>query len=128
MIVLVKDSKEARWLNKVKAVATSESSNLNDVVQSATNDKGADVALNGLGASTGSALLQALGVGGRMAVYSAAVAGREMPLDPLTFHRKSMPIIGVNTSCVDAVKGATILDELRSLFEREPHDWRATLP
>jgi len=119
VISLVKDEHEASMLNraKVQAVAKSESGDLAEVVRQATNGKGADVALNGLGAATGLDLLASLGMGGRMAVYGTAITGREMQLDLFTFYRKSLELFGVNTGNVAATKAAVILNELRPLFE-----------
>jgi NADPH2:quinone reductase len=119
VIGLVKDASEESALNKdkVPAVATSEAGNLGEVVRQATNGRGADIALNGIGASIGPALISTLAAGGRMAVYGAAFGGREMQIDLLTFYRNRYELIGVNTSDVDVVKAAAILNELRPLFE-----------
>lgn len=120
VIALVKDGREEssmRGATKVQAIASAEAGNLADVVREATNGRGADVALNGLGASIGPALISLLAPGGRMAVYGAVLGGREMQLDLLTFYRNRLELHGVNTVDIDAVKASAILNELRPLFE-----------
>jgi NADPH2:quinone reductase len=93
VIALIKDG-DARWVSEsgaVRATAQSDLGDLNRVVREATNGKGADLALNGVGGSIFGTLLEALAVEGRQVVYSAA-GGREFPLDLST----SRPSIGTN--------------------------------
>jgi NADPH2:quinone reductase len=118
-IALVKDAREQAALdkNKVKAVATSEADNLAEVVREATNGRGADVALNGIGGTIAPVLISSLASGGRKAVYGAAYGGREFQLDLFPFYRNRLELIGVNTGDLDVVKCAPILDALRPLFE-----------
>jgi NADPH2:quinone reductase len=119
VIGLVKDASQAARLNKekVQAAATSAADDLAEVVREATGGKGAGVALNGIGASVGGAIVASLAAGGRMAVYGAALGGREIQLDLFSLYRKRLEIVGVNTSYVDAIQGAAILNSLRQSFE-----------
>ena len=103
--------------NRVKAAASSENGDLVQVVREATNGRGADVALNGIGASIAPAILSSLAPGGRMAVYSSAFGGREFPLDLLTLYRNHLELIGVSTGTLGVIQGATVLNKLRPLFE-----------
>ncbi len=118
-IALVKDASDEAALNKdkVKAVAASESENLEEVVRKATNGSGADVALNGIGASIAPALLASLAKGGRMAVYSAAFGGREFQLNLFNLYRNRRELIGIDSAAIGVVQGADLLNKLRPLFE-----------
>jgi len=119
VVALVRNDGEAPRLDrtKVAAVATSERGDLVSVTRSATNDRGADLALNGVGAVVFQPLFDALGDGGRMVVFSAA-AGRETPLDLFTLYRRRLQLAGVNTGVLTAADGARILTDLAPLFER----------
>ncbi|HLV68553.1 MAG TPA: zinc-binding alcohol dehydrogenase family protein [Polyangiaceae bacterium] len=119
VVALVRDDEEAARLDrtKVAAVATSERGDVVAVTRSATDDRGADLALNGVGAVVFQPLFDALRDGGRMVVFSAA-AGREAPLDLFTLYRRRLELIGVNTGVLTAADGARILTELVPLFER----------
>src|SRR6202041_2767753 len=93
VVALIKDA-DARWVSEsgaVRATAQSDLGDLNRVVREATNGKGADLALNGVGSSVFGALLEALAVEGRQVVYSAA-GGREFPLDLSTLYRNQFAI------------------------------------
>jgi len=85
-------------------------------VHEATGGKGAEVALNGVGAPVFRPLLDALGPSGRLCVYSSA-AGREVPLDLFDLYRRRLRILGINSVALTAQDGARILDQLRPLFE-----------
>jgi NADPH2:quinone reductase len=119
VIGLVKDAQEQSRINraKVQAVATSEAGDLREVVRDATGGRGADIASNGIGASISPALLASLATGGRMVVYSVAFGGNELQLDLRNLYKNSLEISGVNSSGVDVVQGAAILNQLRPLFE-----------
>ncbi len=93
-------------------------------------DGGREVALNGVGAPVFRPLLDALGPGGRLCVYSAA-AGREVPLDLFDLYRRRLRLLGINTAVLTAADGARILDQLRPLFESgqlRPHPVLETHP
>ena len=85
-------------------------------MRAATNGKGADLALNGVGGSIFGPLLGALAPGGRIVVYSA-VGGREFALDILPFYRKQLKLFGLDTQPLNASHCAHILTEIGPLFE-----------
>jgi NADPH:quinone reductase len=119
-IALVRDATElgiARASN-VDAIAQSDQENLESVTREATDGRGADLALNGVGSSIMSSLLTALGARGRQVVYSTA-GGREFPLDILSFYQKQAVLLGLNTGVLDATECARILNEMTPLFESE---------
>ena len=116
VIALVKDSSELSIADSVEAVAQFDRGNLKAVVDEATGGKGADLALNGVGASIFPPMLDALGEGGRQVVYSA-VGGREFVIDILPFYRRQLTLLGLNTALFDATQCARILDSLTPLFE-----------
>src|SRR5690606_26849604 len=118
VVALVLDDTEAERLDrtKVAAVATSERDDLVSVTRSATGERNADLALNGVGGVIFQPLLDALADGGRMVVYSAA-ARREVQLDLFTLYRRRLQLAGVNTGVLAATDGARILTELTPPFE-----------
>ena len=85
VVALVKNADQASRLDRsrVAGVARTDLGDLVPVVHEVTGGKGAQVALNGVGAPVFRPLLESLGRGGRLCVYSAA-GGREVPLDPST--------------------------------------------
>lgn len=119
VIALVKDDDDNKQLDgsKVSAVAHSSRNDLETVVREATGGKGADVALNGIGASVFPAFLGSLAAGGRMVVYSVAFGGRETTLDLFGLYRRSHQLLGLDTVAVGVVEGARIMSELTPLFE-----------
>jgi NADPH:quinone reductase len=117
-IALVRDSTD-NWVTEsggAEAVAKSDTGNLVSVVREVTGGKGAAVALNGIGASIFSALLDSLAQGGRQVAYSAA-GGRELPLDLLSFYHHQFALLGLDTQQMDATACARILNELAPLFD-----------
>ncbi|HXW18834.1 MAG TPA: zinc-binding dehydrogenase, partial [Candidatus Acidoferrales bacterium] len=101
---------------QVQAVAQSDQGDLNRVVRQVTNGKGADLALNVVGGSIFGDILEALGIGGRQVVISAA-GGREFMLDLLTLYRNQFTLTGLDTQKLDATMCAGILRELTPFFE-----------
>lgn len=118
VIALVRHESEEAALDRarVRAVAHSDLGDTEKVVSEATGGRGAEVALNGVGASIFPSLLASLTDGGRMVVY-AADGGRDVQLDLLAFFRRRLQLIGLNTLVIDLVGGAHILSELKPLFE-----------
>jgi len=115
---LVRNANEL-WVSRspgVEAIAQSDQADLELVVQQATNGRGADLALNGVGSSIFGSLLAALAVGGRQVVYSAA-GGREFTLDLFSFYRKQARLFGLDTQTLDATQCAAILSEIAPWFE-----------
>ena len=118
VVALVKDAAQVARIDpsRVVGVARSDAGDLASVVREATGGHGAQVALNGVGAPVFQPLLESLGPGGRLCVYSAA-AGREVQLDLFDLYRRRLRLLGINTVAVTAEDGARILDEVRRLFE-----------
>jgi len=119
VIALVKDEVDSKKLDrsKINAVAHSSRNDLEQVVREATGGNGADVALNGIGASVLPAFLSSLAAGGRMTIYSVAFGGREATIDLFALYRKSHQLLGLDTVAIDVVQGGRILSHLRPLFE-----------
>jgi NADPH:quinone reductase len=118
IVALVKDAGEERIekLQGIRAVARSEKGDLETVVRRATGGRGADLALNGVGASIFGSLLSALGAGGRQVVYSV-LGGREFTLDLMLLYRNDFKIFGLDTQKLSASQCAVILNELAPLFD-----------
>ncbi|MGI4787575.1 MAG: zinc-binding dehydrogenase [Janthinobacterium lividum] len=118
VIALIKSERDHERLDqsKIAAIAHSDSSDIAGVVHEATGGRGCDLAINGIGGSLFQPMLDALADGGRMVVLSA-IGGREVPLDLLTFYRRRLTLVGLNTVDTDIVQGARIMDQLTPLFE-----------
>lgn len=99
-----------------EAVATSDKGDLEAVVRRATNGRGADLALNGVGSSIMGPIFASLAGGGRQIVYSV-IGGQEVTLDLLAIYRNQFKLFGLNTVKLDAGSGAAILNQLAPLFE-----------
>lgn len=118
VVALLKNAKEgdASRFPGAEAVATSDEGNLESVVREATGGRGADLALNGVGASVFGSIMAALAVRGRQVVYSV-VGGREATLDIMAFYRNQFRLLGLDTQKLTAIECAAILNELAPLFE-----------
>ena len=118
VVALVKDAAQAARVDpaRVAGVARSDLANLAAVVREVTGGAGAQVALNGVGSPIFPALLESLGPGGRLCVYSAA-AGPEVTLNLFDFYRRRLALLGINTAILTAADSARMLDQLRPLFE-----------
>jgi len=118
VIALVKDGAQAELLDRARLapVARFDLGDLPTVVREATGGRGVDVALNGVGAPVFTPLLDSLGRGGRMCIYSAA-AGREVTLNLFELYRRRLHLHGIDTAALSAADAARILDQLRPLFE-----------
>jgi NADPH:quinone reductase-like Zn-dependent oxidoreductase len=132
VVALVKDAEETERLDRsrIAAVARSDLGDLQPVVREVTGGRGAQVALNGVGAPVFRPLLESLGPGGRLCVYSAA-AGKDVPLDLFDLYRRRLSLLGINTAVIAVEEGARILDQLRPLFEAgrlRPHPLLALHP
>jgi NADPH:quinone reductase-like Zn-dependent oxidoreductase len=117
-IALVRNTKDS-WISKspgVGAVAYSERNDLPTVVRALTAGKGAGLALNGVGASVFSAIMQSLKIGGRQIIYSAA-GGRDFTLDLQFVYRNDLSIVGLGTEKLTATQCAAILNELAPMFD-----------
>jgi NADPH:quinone reductase-like Zn-dependent oxidoreductase len=85
-------------------------------VRELTGGKGAALALNGVGAPVFRPLLESLGHGGRMVVYSA-LAGREVELDLFKLYRGSVRLLGLDTAVFPLLEAARIFAKLAPLFD-----------
>jgi NADPH:quinone reductase len=119
VIALVRNEEDAKLLDRsnVEAVSVASRDDLEQVARQATGGKGADVALNGIGASVFSTFLKSLAAGGRMVVYSVAFGGREVTLDLFALYRKRHQLFGLDTVPINVVDGAKILSQAAPLFE-----------
>jgi NADPH2:quinone reductase len=100
----------------VDAIALSDNNNLAQVVQDVTGGKGADLALNGVGATVMDTLLGSLAVNGRLVIYSSA-GGNEFNLNLGSLYRRQISMVGVNTQLLDILQCAAILNQLTPLFD-----------
>jgi NADPH2:quinone reductase len=118
VIALIKDGTEigVSQSDGVEAISRSDQGDLEAVTRAATQGKGADLALNGVGSPIFGSLLASLSVGGRQVVYSAA-GGREFTLDILAFYKNQSVLMGLDTQKFDVTFCAGILNEIRPLFE-----------
>ncbi len=131
-VALVRETDDGERLEKLgaAAIARSERNDLGSVVERLTGGKGADVALDAVGAPVFAPLFDALGKDGRMVVFSAA-GGRETPLDLFALYRKRLTIRGLDSASFDFDRVAGILERLNPLFEKnalEPPAVDATYP
>jgi NADPH:quinone reductase len=90
----------------VEAVLHSELDDVPKAVLELTHGRGADVALNGVGAPVFSELIGSLAKDGRMIVYSAA-GGREVTLNLFAFYRRRLRFFGLDTAALEL---ATIVE------------------
>jgi NADPH:quinone reductase len=118
VIALIRDSSERQAFKsgEIEAIAQSDKGDLNPVVREATNGRGADLAINAVGGNILGTLFDALAVGGRQVVFSAA-GGREFSLDVLNFYKKQFALFGLDTQQFDVTHCAGILKDLAPLFE-----------
>jgi NADPH:quinone reductase len=119
IVALLKDAAEQSRFDSthVHAIALSEENNLNAVVRKVTNGAGADLALNGVGASIFSVILESLAITkGRQVLYSTA-GGREYKLDLLDFYHAESTLRGLDTIKLGVTKCSEILNELTPMFE-----------
>jgi NADPH:quinone reductase len=118
VVALIKDSAEKSnpALKLVDAVAQSDQNDLNRIVRSLTKNKGADLAINAVGAPIFSMLLESLSIGGRLVLFSAA-GGRETTLDIMNFYKNQLAMFGLDTQKLDAAACAAILNDLAPLFD-----------
>jgi NADPH2:quinone reductase len=96
-------------------VLQSENGDIEVAVRKITGGRGADVALNGVGASLFTPLAASLAHGGRMIVYSV-IGGRETQLDLFPFYRRQLRIFGLDTAALDLGQIRTIYEALAPLF------------
>ncbi len=87
-----------------------------DLVASATQGRGVDVALNVVGAAIFEPLLASLAIRGRMIIISR-IGGKDVNLDLFNLYRRQLSIVGVDSAQAPADQCARVLDTLRPGFE-----------
>lgn len=100
----------------VEAVLRSDSDDVPKAVLELTAGRGADVALNGVGAPVFAQLADSLRKGGRMVVFSAA-GGREVQLDLFMLYRRRLQLFGLDTAQLDLAQIARLYAKFGPLFE-----------
>jgi NADPH:quinone reductase len=131
-IALVRESDDLAPLDALgtTTVLRSDRDDVAAAVRQLTAGKGAALALNAVGAPVFAPLLDSLGHGGRMVVYSAQ-AGREATLDLFKLYRGSLRLLGLDTAVFPLLEAARILEKLGPLFESgavKPPPISASLP
>lgn len=116
-IGVVRSGTETSALRKlgIAAVLTSDGDNIEGEVRELTGGRGADVALNGVGASLFAPFAASLRSGGRMIVYSV-IGGREAQLDLFTFYRRHLQFFGLDSASLDLARVRTIYEAFAPLF------------
>jgi NADPH:quinone reductase len=100
----------------VAAIVRSDKDDLAAVTRELTNGKGANVALNAVGAPIYASLVDALGKGGRMVIFSA-IAGKDVTLDLFTFYRKRLTFYGLDTAALTLEEVAAVLERVNPYVE-----------
>jgi|HubBroStandDraft_2_1064218.scaffolds.fasta_scaffold00035_5 NADPH2:quinone reductase len=100
----------------VEAILRSDTDDVPKAVLELTAGRGAEVALNGVGAPVFALLADSLGKGGRMVVFSAA-AGREVQLDLFMLYRRRLQLFGLDTAQLDLAQIARLYEKFGPLFE-----------
>jgi NADPH:quinone reductase-like Zn-dependent oxidoreductase len=100
----------------VEAVLRSDTDDVPKTVLELTAGRGAEVALNGVGAPVFAQLADSLGKGGRMVIFSAA-GGREVQLDLFTLYRRRLQLFGLDTAQLDLAQIARLYGKFGPLFE-----------
>jgi NADPH2:quinone reductase len=93
-------------------------SDVDDVPKSVlelTSGRGAEVALNAVGAPIFAPLLASLALDGRMVVFSAA-AGRQATLDLFTLYRRRLQLFGLDTAAFDLAQIGRLFGKFGPLF------------
>ncbi|BDI29985.1 oxidoreductase [Capsulimonas corticalis] len=118
VIAAVRDASreaEARALGAKHVVFTEDPITFAASVKEITDGQGAQVALDTAGGAQLDATLAAMAHKGRVAVI--ATPDRHVPIDLLSFYRRELRLIGVNTLSLNAADCAHILDDLAPGFE-----------
>lgn len=119
-IALVRNEDRADELRALRAAAIvrSDRDDLAAVTRELTNGSGANVALNAVGAPVYASLVDALGKGGRMVIFSAA-AGKDVTLDLFTFYRKHMTFYGLDSAALPLAKTGALLERINPYLESQ---------
>lgn len=119
VIALLRDESERAFIDaeKIVAVALSDRNDLEEVVKKTTEEKGANIAFNTVGASIFDALYNSLAIFGKMVIISR-IGGAEVKLNLFDFYRRDLTLIGLDTAKLSAEQCARILDKLVPEFEK----------
>ncbi len=101
---------------ELEAIVRSDRDDVPGAVREATDGRGADVALNAVGAPIFAQLFQSLAKGGRMVIFSAR-AGRDVELNLFEFYRRRLTLYGLDTAALGLDQIAGIYEPLALLFE-----------
>lgn len=117
-IALVRSTDDLAPLEGLGADATlrSDVDNIPVAVAQTTGGHGADVALNGVGASVFAPLAEAMAKDGRLIVFSAA-GGREVRLDLFDFYRRRLRLFGLDTASFSLAQVARAYAGFSPFFE-----------
>jgi NADPH2:quinone reductase len=100
----------------VEAVLRSDTDDVPKAVLELTEGRGAEVALNGVGAPVFAQLADSLQKGGRMVVFSAA-RGREVQLDLFMLYRRRLQLFGLDTAQLSLAQIAQLYRKFGPFFE-----------
>jgi NADPH2:quinone reductase len=100
----------------VDALLRSDADDVPKAVAELTSGRGADVALNGVGAPVFSMLSDSLAKGGRMVIFSAR-SGGEVRLDLFAFYRRRLQLYGLDTAGMTLAQIAQLFVKFGPLFE-----------
>jgi NADPH:quinone reductase len=98
------------------AVLLSDIDDVPKAVSKLTSGRGADVAINAVGAPVFAMLSDSLARGGRMVIFSAR-SGAEVELDLFTFYRRRLQFFGLDTAALSLEQIAAIFAKLDPLFD-----------
>jgi NADPH:quinone reductase-like Zn-dependent oxidoreductase len=101
---------------EVDAVLRSDTDDVPKAVLELTGGRGADVALNAVGAPVFAQLAESLAIAGRMVVFSAA-GGREVQLDLFMLYRRRLQLLGLDTAQLALAQIAKLYEKFGPLFE-----------
>jgi NADPH:quinone reductase-like Zn-dependent oxidoreductase len=101
---------------ELAGVVRSDRDDVPIAVRELTDGRGADVALNAVGAPVFTALSQSLAKDGRMIVFSAR-SGRNVELDLFDFYRRRLQFFGLDTVSFPLSKVARIYQRFSPYFE-----------
>jgi NADPH:quinone reductase-like Zn-dependent oxidoreductase len=98
------------------AVLRSDTDDVPKAVAELTAGRGADVALNSVGAPVFAALCDSLAKGGRMVIFSAR-GGQDVQFDLFRFYRRRLKFFGLDTAALSLVEIARLFEQFGPLFE-----------
>lgn len=119
VIGAVKDDSERERAERagVEAVVDTSEEDVPEAVMRITDGRGADLVLDAVGGPMFEPSTNSLAPDGRMVVITTPLPARRVSFDLLDFYRKQLRLFGLNTSFLDAERGARVLEELVPGFE-----------